>query len=146
MAQQAEWDRQQQEHAAALPQIVKDHEAAKAEAIAARKTKPVDVDALTAEVEELREANAALEAEVAALKADNAKWEAMRIQFEQGGFEKVIAGKDEEIRGLESRLYRESADKASWMRSAKSWQAKAIELGYSNDTMIDIETCEVIDG
>ncbi|MHA6686361.1 hypothetical protein [Mesorhizobium sp. A556] len=145
-AQQAENDRQREEHAAALPDAIKQREQAKAEAIAARKVKPADADALTAENEELREANAALETELAAVKADNANWEGMRVQFELGGFEKVIAGKDEEIRVLETRLYRESADKASWMRLSKYWQEEAKKLGFSNDTVIDIETGEVVDG
>ncbi len=120
---------------------------AKADAIAKRKAAPIDVDALIAEVEGLREANAALESEVAELRADNAKWEAMRVQFEQGGFEKVIAGKDAVISGLETRLYGESEDKASWMKSAKYWQEEAKKLGWKNgDITIDIETGEVVDG
>jgi hypothetical protein len=145
-AQQAENDRRREEHAAALPQAIKDRQAAKADAIAARKAKPVDIDALTADLEELREANAALEAEVTALKADNAKWEAMRVQFEQGGFEKVIAGKDEEIRVLLTRVESESRDKAAWANKAKFWKDEAIKLGWKNgDFTIDIETGEIAD-
>jgi hypothetical protein len=145
-SKQAENDRRREEFNAKLSDDVKAHEAAKADAIAARKAKPVDVEALTADMEELQETNAALEAEVATLKADNAKWEAMRVQFDQGGFEKVIAGKDEEIRVLETRLYSESADKAAWMKSAKYWQEEARKLGWKNSDTIDIETGEVIDG
>lgn len=145
-AAQVEHDKQREEHAAALPQAIKDREAAKAEAIAARKAKPVDLEALTAEIEELREANASLETELEQVKADNAKWEAMRVQFELGGFEKLIADKDEEIRVLETRLYSESEDKASWVKSAKYWQAEALKLGFSNDVVIDIETGEVVGG
>jgi hypothetical protein len=145
-AQQAENDRRREEHAAALPQAIKDREAAKADAIAARKTKPVNVEALTAEVEELRETNAALEAEVAALKADNAKWEAMRVQFEQGGFEKIIADKDEEIRVLQTRVEAESRDKASWASKAKYWKDEARKLGWKNgDFTIDLATGEIAD-
>lgn len=145
-AKQAEHDRQRQEHVAALPQAIKDREAAKAEASAARKAKPVDLEALTAEIEELREANASLETELEQMKADHAKWEAMRVQFDLGGFEKIIADKDEEIRVLETRLYSESEDKASWVKSAKYWQAEAQKLGFSNDVVIDIETGEVVGG
>jgi len=145
-AEQAENDRRREEHAAALPQAIKDREKTKADAIAAHKTKPVNIEALTAESEELREANAALEAEVANLKADNAKWEAMRVQFQQGGFEKVIAGKDEEIRVLLTRVEGESRDKAAWAKKAKFWKDEAIKLGWKNgDFTVDIETGEIAD-
>jgi hypothetical protein len=145
-AQQAENDRQREEHAAALPDAIKQRQQAKADAITARKAKPVDTDALTAELDELREANAALEAEVVALKADNAKWEAMRVQFEQGGFEKVIAGKDEEIRVLLTRVESESRDKVAWANKARFWKDEAIKLGWTNgDFTIDIETGEIAD-
>lgn len=146
-AQQAESNRRRDEFNAKLPDAIKRQEQAKADAIAKRKASPVDVEALIAEVEGLREAKAALEAKVTELTADNAKWQAMRIQFEQGGFEKVIAGKDAVISGLETRLYGESQDKASWMKSAKYWQEEARKLGWKNgDITIDIETGEVIDG
>lgn len=145
-AEQAEHDRQRDEARAALPDAIKQLDQAKADAIAARNATPADIDARDAELEELREANAALETELAEVKADSAKWDGMRVQFEQGGFEKVIAGKDEEIHALQTRLYRESEDKASWMRSAKYWQAEAKKLGFSSDVVIDIETGEVVDG
>jgi hypothetical protein len=137
-AQQAENDRIREEAAAALPQAIKDREKAKTDAITARKAKPVDVDALMANLEELREANAALDAEVAVLKADNAKWEAMRVQYEQGGFEKVIAGKDEEIRVLLTRVESESQEKVSNLRSADRWRKRAIDLGYTDREVIEI--------
>lgn len=146
-AEQAESNRRREEFTAKLPDAIKRQEQAKADAIAKRKAAPIDVEALIAEVEGLREAKAALEAKVAELTADNAKWEAMRVQFEQGGFEKVIAGKDAVISGLETRLYGESQDKASWMKSAKYWQEEARKLGWKNgDPTIDIETGEVVDG
>lgn len=144
--QQAEHNRQREQHAAALPQAIKDHEAAKAEAIAARKAKPIDVEALTAELEELREANTALEAELAKMKADNAKWEAMRVQYEQGGFEKVIAGKDEEIRVLKTRVSSESQEKVRNLNSFNWAMKKLTELGFSRNAEIDIETGEVLNG
>lgn len=121
-------------------------EAAKQKAIADRKAKPANVEALTAEIEELREANAALETELAEVKADNAKWEAMRVQFEQGGFAEVIAGKDEEIRALLSRVERESQEKVKNLRAMEFWKKEALKLGYSRDAVIDIETGEIING
>jgi hypothetical protein len=144
--QQAENDRLRDEINAKLSDDIKDHEAAKAEAIAARKAKPVDVEALTAEIEELREANAALETELTAIKADNAKWEAMRVQFEQGGFEKVIAGKDEEIRVLKTRVSTESQEKVRNLNSFNWAMKKLSELGFSRNAEIDIETGEVLNG
>ncbi len=85
-----------------------------------------------------------LETENATLKAENKHYGEMKVQWEAGGYEQVIAGKDEVIRGLETRLYSENADKVSWMRSAKWWKEQAIKLGWSNETVIDIETGEVI--
>ncbi len=147
-AQQAEWDRQQKEFNANLPDFVRENEALKQQAIAARKRPPTpaEVDALHAEIEELREANAALEADVARLKAENKLYGEMKVQFELGGFAKVIADKDEEIRVANARTYQESADKASWMREAKRWKKRAVELGWSNNEVIEIDTGDVIGG
>lgn len=141
-----EWEKQRQAAADALPQSVKDHQAAKAAAIAGRKEKPVNIEALIAENQELREANAALETEVEALKADNKKYEAMRVQFEMGGFDKVIEGKDAEIAALLTRVERESQEKVKNLRSADYWKRKAVEHGYSRDVTIDLETGEVVNG
>lgn len=138
-AEQAEWDRQRDENKAKLSPEVQASQQAKADAIAARKTQPVDVDALQAEIEELRDANTALEADNARLKADHDKWEGMRIQFEKGGFEEVIAGKDEEIRVLQGRLEQESGDKVAYLNKAEWWKKKAIELGYSSREVIDLD-------
>lgn len=146
-AQQVEFDRQREEHVATLPDAIKQREQAKAEAVAARKAAPAD-DGLPDEdrIAELEEAVRVLEAENADLKAENKLYGEMKVQFQQGGFDKVIAGKDEEIRVLQSRLYSESADKASWMKSAKYWQAEAIKLGWKNgDFTVDIETGEIAD-
>lgn len=145
-ANQAELDRQRDEFNTKLPAFVAEREQIKAEAIAARKAEPVDTEALTAEIEELREANAALEADVARLTEENKLYAEMKVQFEQGGFAKVIAGKDKVIEGLETRVYRESADKASWMKLSKFWEAEAKKLGFSRNAEIDIETGEVTNG
>ncbi|MBN7777749.1 hypothetical protein JYP49_14200 [Nitratireductor aquimarinus] len=144
---QAELDRQREQNAAALPDSIKHHEARKQEAIAARQRQSAD-DGLSPEdrLAELEEANRLLEEENAALKETVAKFSKMEAEYKAGGFEEIIAGKDEEIRVLETRLYRESEDKASWMKSSKFWKAEAIKLGYSNDVVIDIETGEVVNG
>lgn len=139
--QQAEHDRIRDQHAAALPDAVRKHETAKAEAIAARggKAGPRGEASLLAEIEELQEANAALEAECAALKAENAKFADMWVQYQKGGFEAVVAGKEEEIRSLTARLLQESADKAGWLKRAKSWQKRATDLGWSSDVVIHLD-------
>ncbi|MBI1621476.1 hypothetical protein [Aquamicrobium zhengzhouense] len=145
-AKRAENDASRDRTREALSPEVQAMQQAKAEAIAARKAQPVDVEALRAEIEELREANAALETDVARLTAENKLYGEMKVQFAQGGFDKVIAGKDAEISALESRLYRESEDKASWMKSAKYWNAQAIKHGYSRNTEIDLQTLEIVNG
>lgn len=141
-AEQAEFDRQRNDARDALSPEVKAANARKEEAIAARKASsksPEDrIAELEAEVDELREANASLETEVAALKSDNAKWQDMKAQFEQGGFEKVVADKDEEIRVLLTRVEAESRDKASWLKSSKFWKAEAEKLGYGEDDIIPL--------
>ncbi|MBN7758954.1 hypothetical protein JYP46_19170 [Nitratireductor aquimarinus] len=144
---QAELDRQREQNAAALPDSIKQHEARKQEAIAARQRQSSD-NGLSPEdrLTELEEANRLLEEENAALKETVAKFSKMEAEYKAGGFEEIIAGKDEEIRVLETRLYRESEDKASWMKSSKFWKAEAIKLGYSNDVVFDIETGEVVNG
>lgn len=121
-----------------LPADVRAHERAKADAIAAKK-QPADVEALTAEIEELREATAALEAENANLKAELKRFDEMRVQFEHGGFEAVIAGKDEQIRVLRGQVERESQEKVANLRSADWWKKKATELGYSSREVIDLD-------
>lgn len=138
-----------EETRAALKPEIHAMEAAKQKAIADRKaskdTTPL-YDGLPAgdRIAELEEAVRVLEAEAESLRAENKLYGEMRVQFEQGGFEKVIAGKDEEIRVLETRLYQESSDKAAWMKSAKYWQAEAKKLGWMNgDFTVDLETGEI---
>ncbi len=139
--EQVTHDRQRQETIDALPADIRAREEAKAE-----RRKSLDPDdaadlaSVKAERDELREANAALEAEVSTLRADVAKFEAMRVLFEEGGFDKVIAAKDEEIRVLQTRVANESRDKAAWKRSADHWKAQAERLGINDSISIDIET------
>jgi ParB-like chromosome segregation protein Spo0J len=126
-----------------LPQSVKDQEAAKQQAIESRKVsseQPALYNGLTAEARlaELEEHVRVTEAENAALKAENAKYAEMKVLFEAGGFEAVIAAKKEEIRVLETRLYRESADKAKWCQSSKFWKGEALKRGYSSDLIIPL--------
>ncbi|WP_349009425.1 hypothetical protein [Mesorhizobium sp. CN2-181] len=125
-----------------LPQSIKDLEQAKAEWRAkSDAAKPALYNGLTANqrIAELEQAVRVLEDDNEALKADNARFSDMRVQFEQGGFDKVVAGKDEVIRGLETRLYRESEDKAGYMRLAKHWENQAKKLGWSNEAVIPLD-------
>lgn len=149
-ARQAENDALRDQHRDALPEAIKAQEQAKQAAIEKRRSKGSNSEpaGLTDEdrIAELEEAVRVLEAENDELKAENKLYGEMKVQFEQGGFEKVLADKDEEIRVLETRLYGESADKASWMKSAKYWQAEALKLGWKNgDFTLDPETGEVAD-
>ncbi|RUW72015.1 hypothetical protein EN858_17610 [Mesorhizobium sp. M4B.F.Ca.ET.215.01.1.1] len=139
-AQQAEHDRQCDEARAGLPDAIKQHAAARDEAAAQAKTSKVaPADDLADRVAELEEAIQGLEADNAALKAENAKFGDMWVQYQKGGFDSVIAGKDEEIRSLNARLIQESEDKAGWMKRAKSWQKRATDLGWSTDVVIPID-------
>jgi hypothetical protein len=54
----------------------------------------------------------------------------MKAQWQAGGFAAVIAGKDEEIRALLTRVASESREKAKNFKRASFWKAEAIKLGY----------------
>lgn len=113
------------ENRAKLP-ATKQQQVAKEAAIEAQKANPgsglTDADRIA----ELEEAVRTLEAENASLKAENALYGDMKGQWTAGGFDAVIASKDQEIRVLETRLDRES-------RSTKHWKAEAMNLGWSSD-------------
>lgn len=87
-------------------------------------------DALNAKVEEQGEYIASLETENSDLKGRLTKFDDMAVQWEQGGFEAVVATKDEQIRVLRRQVEDESADKATWARRAEFWKKQAIALGY----------------
>ncbi|MBZ9919112.1 hypothetical protein LB517_10735 [Mesorhizobium sp. BR1-1-12] len=139
-------ERQRDEHRAALPDAIKQREQARADAMAKQKSQPGDGLAEQDHIAALEEEVRVLEAENASYRADIAKFGPIRVQFEQGGFEKILADKDEVIRTLETRLYSESADKASWMKSAKYWQAEAQKLGWSGTITIDIDAGDPTNG
>ncbi|MER9028200.1 hypothetical protein [Mesorhizobium sp. M0674] len=134
----AEHDRQRDRSRAALPDAVKQHVTARDEAVAKAKADGSNVETVD-RVSELEELVRGLEADNAALKAENAKFADMWVQYQQGGFEAVIAGKDEEIRTLNARLIQESEDKAGWMKRAKGWQKRATDLGWSGDVVIPLD-------
>lgn len=144
-AKQADLDRQRDAARAALPASVQKAEAAKQAAIEGRAT--VKVGLSDAErIAELEEAVRLLEVENAALKSENQMFAEMKAEWEKGGFEEVIRGKDEVIRAQASRIESESQEKVRNLRSMEWWKKEAFKLGYSNNTVIDIETGEVVDG
>ncbi|ESX13636.1 hypothetical protein X768_04665 [Mesorhizobium sp. LSJC265A00] len=132
----AEHDRQREQSRAALPDAVKQHAAVREAAITKAKAGGTEADDVRTE---LVEQVLGLEDDNAKLKAENGKFADMWVQYQKGGFEAVIAGKDEEIRTLNSRLIQESADKAGWMKRAKTWQKRAIDLGWSSDIIIPLD-------
>ncbi|MER9459698.1 hypothetical protein NKI80_07310 [Mesorhizobium sp. M0387] len=134
----AEHGRQRDKSRAALPDAVKQHVTARDEAVAKAKAGGASVETVD-RVSELEEQVRGLEADNVALKAENAKFADMWVQYQQGGFEAVIAGKDEEIRTLNARLIQESEDKAGWMKRAKGWQKRATDLGWSGDVVIPLD-------
>jgi len=87
-------------------------------------------DSLNARVEEQADYITALETEIADIKRRLAMFDGMAVQWEQGGFEAVIATKDEQIRVLRRQVEDESADKATWSRRAEFWKKQALALGY----------------
>lgn len=132
-----------------LPQAIKDQEAARAQAIADKKSAPSSVAADLSpdqRITELEEHVAVLEAENASLKAENEKFGPMKVLFDQGGFEAVIEARDEEIRVLKTRVERESGEKVSYLRSRDYWRKQAERLGFNDDIVIDMETGEEVHG
>ncbi|NTB01093.1 ParB/RepB/Spo0J family partition protein [Agrobacterium tumefaciens] len=113
-----------------LPDSIKQIEATKE---AARSSRKVDADDLAARIEELEESQRVLEADYAAVLAENKSFEDMRVQFEKGGFAEVIAGKDEEISVLKTRLYSESQTAAEWRRKCNFWKDQAKKLGWRDE-------------
>jgi ParB family chromosome partitioning protein len=141
-AEQEKNDVSRQDAQETLSAGVKAMNEAKQAAIDAAKSKkndalPIRLAELEAENEGLKETNSVLEADYTVLLADYKKLSEMEVLFKSGGFEAVIAGKDEEIRVLKEHLYSESEAKASWMRKANFWKQKAKDLGW-RDTRFDV--------
>ncbi len=147
---QADNDRQRDEARAALPEHIKRIETAKhangARNAAVPGSVSDDVEAVTAERDELREENAALKADLAERDATITKFDDMAVQYEKGGFEAVIATKDERIRVLQRQVEDISADRASLARSRDFWMKQAKGLGYvsPNSEVVDEEPQRVV--
>ena len=144
-ARQAENDRLREETRAALPEHIRQGEAARDAAISARRAEKAeagDHDGLAVDQRtiELEEAVRSLEAENNALKAENALYEPMKAQFEAGGFAKVIAGKDEEIRVLKLQVEAESEEKVKYLRSSRYWMGEAKKGGWVDTNTVTIGT------
>ena len=88
-------------------------------------------EAVVAERDELLEENAALKADIEERDRRRALFADMAVQFEKGGFEAVIATKDEQIRVLRRQVETESADKATWAKRAEYWKKQAMALGFA---------------
>lgn len=140
-AKQTELDAQRQQNADKLPDSVKAQQQAKADAIAARKTTGLS-DA--ERIAELEEAIRILESENSDLKAELKLFSEMKAEWERGGFEEVIRGKDEVIRVQASRIEAESAEKVANLRRA-DYFLKILNDRYNHfkDAVIDINTGEV---
>lgn len=97
-------------------------------------------DAIKAHRDELLEEVVALRADVADRDRRLAKYDAMVAQYEKGGFEAIIATKDERIEGLKRQVEDMSADRASLAKSRDFWRKTAIDLGYvSPNSQIEVE-------
>lgn len=146
-AQQAEHDRQREEAKARLPEAVQHSNAARQAAIEAKRNAPTAADdGGDDRVDEMEQTIRHMQESIDALQADSRKFETMRVQWEQGGFEKVIADKDENIRVLNEQLRVESADKASWAKTAKKVLKLLQEKGHAKDIVIDAKTGEMRNG
>lgn len=131
-----EWRRQQEEMRASYsPELKAAQEAAEA-AKAANKAKPGSDDS---RIDDLERVVVDLENENAKLKAELKTFEAMRLEYERGGFAEVIAGLGEQIRVLKTRVSAESREKVKNLNTMEFWKKEAIKLGYSRDTVLSLD-------
>lgn len=142
-ARQARNDREREAVRAALPEAVRAQMVARETATAARRPGASEADVSEADgltdaqrLEEAKEAIRVLEAENTQLRADVALFEPMRVQWEQGGFEKVLAGKNEEIAVLKIQVENESREKVINLRASDRWRKRALEKGWTADVVI----------
>ncbi len=142
-AKQAANDAFRDENRAALPDVIKSANEIKQRLVDAGKIKEVTTFAEEQDpfdrIAELEEANDVLEKQNAVLAARIKQFSEMEAEYKLGGFDKVIEGRDAVIAALNSRVERESADKVAYMRSSDGWKKRAIDLGWSNDEVIDLK-------
>ncbi|MGV8833266.1 MAG: hypothetical protein ACOH2N_14930 [Devosia sp.] len=153
-AQQAEWDRDRekvrQDLAEKNPKVAAgqsakarngSHHAAVAGAVLPPTPEPDEhPDAISAHRDELLEEATALRADVVERDRRIATFDGMAVQFEQGGFDAVVATKDERIRGLLRQIEDATADRAKLAKSRDFWRKTAIDLGYvSPNSQTEIE-------
>lgn len=145
-ARQVENDESRDQHRKSLPEQVKASIAARDAAIALRKSPATDGADLQSRIEELEAINDSITSENTALKERIGALEPMRLEYERGGFAEVIKGLAEQIRVLKTRVADESQEKVANLRAMDFWKKKAIELGYSRNAVIDLETLEEVPG
>lgn len=145
-AKQAEHDASRDQHRESLPEQVKASIAAKDAAIDSRNGLTSDDDELPNRIEELKAINDSITVENIALKEKMSALEPMRLEYERGGFAEVIKRMAEQIRVLKTRVADESQEKVANLRAMDFWKKKAIELGYSRNAVIDLETLEEVPG
>lgn len=95
---------------------------------------------------ELEDAVAYLEGENARLTARLAELqhlETLEVLYRQGGFDAVLAAKDEVLASKDAMLGIESAEKVKAQRSSDFWRRKAMDLGYSSTTTIPMDSVVV---
>lgn len=143
-AEQAKNDQAREAARAALPESVQRIEQARQRNGSANAAVP-GLSAVD-RIAEMEEAIKALEAENARLKEENKRFAEMKVEFDRGGFEEVIRGKDEVIAVQATRIERESKDKVGWKNSSDMWRKRAEESGWTNDVLIDINPREAAHG
>jgi len=131
-----EWKRQQEiMRASYSPELKAAQDAAEA-AKAANNANPQPGDE---RIDDLERAIIELENENAKLKAELKKFEAMRLEYERGGFAEVIASLGEQIRVLKTRVSAESREKVKNLNAMEFWKKEAIKLGYSRDAVLSLD-------
>jgi hypothetical protein len=131
-----EWKRQQEEMRAGFSPELKAAQDATEAAKTANKAKPESGDE---RIDDLERAVIELENENAKLKEELKKFEAMRLEYERGGFAEVIASLGEQIRVLKTRVSAESREKVKNLNAMEFWKKEAIKLGYSRDTVLSLD-------
>jgi hypothetical protein len=132
-AEQAKNDAVRQQTQDALSDAVKAQESAKQAAIEATKARKreqqsglTDADRIA----ELEEENRVLVRDYQEVVTENKKFGDMRVLFDKGGFEAVIASKDEQIRVVKDQFHNANRDMIAWKNKANWWREQAVALGW----------------
>lgn len=152
-ARQAKNDEFQAKSKAALPPEVQAAEAAKTEAISARRQSAQSDLGAADRIAELEQANEFLEQRVAELEAKVKTFERLEPMYRdwiEGGWDRVVQAKDDTIAEIQrtatARISSESHEKVRNLNAMRGLAKKLDEAGLGKNAVLDLETGEFVNG